>query len=275
MDIAHSPSGVLRLIAKVVLLGFLVVLFAKAILALLGFAVVGLVACLAARTLYLHRAFLSRIVFRIQATLIRSTTGAFRFIATILGLAGWLFVCALLVILIVGRFAARTVKTGVRLLYALLAGALCACSAFCGLVGRVMQKSTLRSAKGLAAALLAILIYAGRAVAACVRAPLWAGVSLTKTVSAAGARIGNLSGLICGTLLEVASGALIGTILLNLKGVQGLLFLPEIDQLGPRIGAAALFGAFLGIALGLSRITRGKESESTVDPICEKVSGTV
>lgn len=258
MEIAHSPSGVLRLIAKVVLLGLLVVLLAKAILALLGLALLGLVACLCARALYLHRTSLGRIVFWTEARLTRSMTAVFRLLSRIVGSAGWLLLCPLFVILTLSRFAAWTVKKSAWLLYALLVGALWAGTAFCALVAQVAHKSMRPVASGLRCS--------GRAVATCVRLPLRVGVSLTHAVSAAAVRIGNLSGLICGTLLEVASGALVGTILLNLKGIQGLLFLPQIQELGPRIAAAALFGAFLGITLGLSRITRAKESEATVDP---------
>jgi hypothetical protein len=85
-------------------------------------------------------------------------------------------------------------------------------------------------------------------------------------VAAAGARISDASGGICGTLVEVASSVLVGAILLNLKGIQGLLFLPEIDDVGARACAAVLFGAFLGITLGLSRATWARESETAIPP---------
>jgi hypothetical protein len=52
--------------------------------------------------------------------------------------------------------------------------------------------------------------------------------------------------------------------LVNLESVHGVIFLPGIDRAAIAC-AAALFGAFLGIALGLSRITWAKESEMSYE----------
>jgi len=196
------------------------------------------------RALYLRRNSLSRIAVWAKGTLICSIAGAFRLIAAILVISGWLLVCALWV-----------------------------CRALCSFISGAAQislgvafESLRQSTKVLASALLAALFYGGRTVATCAQLPFRGGAKLTRAVLAAGVKIGNLSGAICGMLLEVASGALVGAILLNLKGVQGLLFLPEIDDVGARACAAVLFGAFMGITLGLSRATWARESETAVDP---------
>ena len=65
------------------------------------------------------------------------------------------------------------------------------------------------------------------------------------------------SHLIFATIVEAASGAIVGAML-------GLLpsFLAHEDPVQARIYGAALFGAFLGITVSLSRTTWVKEDDS-------------
>lgn len=67
MELVHGKTGVIRLISKFILLGILVVMFAKAILTLLAVAFVGLLVFLFTRALYLGR-------FRWLAVVLLATT---------------------------------------------------------------------------------------------------------------------------------------------------------------------------------------------------------
>src|SRR5262245_53382430 len=106
MEIARSQTGVLRFIAKVVLLGLLVVLLAKAILTLVALAAVGLVLWVGGRALYLRRASFSRMVVCAQEALILGVSAAFRLMAVLVGIVGWLLVSVLWAIMRLARTVA-------------------------------------------------------------------------------------------------------------------------------------------------------------------------
>jgi hypothetical protein len=248
MEIAHRHTGVLRVIAKFALLGLLVVLLAKAILAVVALALLGFVIYLCARTVYLRRHVLSRIAAWTKDRLMHSIATAFRLIAVIAVMSSSLLVC----VVWLRRVLCGLVCNAARISL----GAAC--------------KSLWQATKVLASALLAILFYGGRTVATCTHAAGHVAVRgsarVTRAVVAAGAKINGFAGAICGTVVEIASGALVGAILLNLKTVHGLLFLPEIEDVGARACAAALVGAFLGITLAVSRATWARQGETTIDP---------
>jgi hypothetical protein len=244
MERARSQNGTLRIIAKFVLLGLLVVLLAKAILILVTLAGVGLLIYICARTFHFHRDSVWRIAVWTKEILGCSVAAIFRLIPAILATSVWLLLCALWVCWALGGLVSAVTRISLWVA--------------CG--------SLRQCTKVLASSLVAALLYGRKTIATRGRAAFRGAGNITRVALAAGVRIGKLSGPIYGSVVEVASGALVGAILLSLRSVEGLLFLPEIDDAGARACAAVLFGAFLGITLGLSRATWTRESEATVDP---------
>jgi hypothetical protein len=83
-------------------------------------------------------------------------------------------------------------------------------------------------------------------------------VALAQATAGALAKIRSQSGVIFGTLVEASSGALIGAMLGFVPS-----FLPHQQSIEARVWGAALFGAFLGITVGLSRTTWAKRGEQS------------
>jgi hypothetical protein len=211
MELAHRHTGLFRIIGKIILLGILVVVFAKAILALLALAFVGLLAFVCARALYLRRANLRRILLGLEEA-IWSAKALFRFLASVLlATAGRLLLCA-----------------------CRLAGLACA------LAGSATQTGSILVRSGISWAQL----------------PIRGCRSVGHAVKFVAVGIRNRAEVICGAVVEIASGALVGALLLNLPNIGGSLFLPDpMFNMGPRVCVGAVFGAFLGLVLSISRIS--------------------
>ncbi|HLJ96134.1 MAG TPA: hypothetical protein VKU02_23360 [Gemmataceae bacterium] len=232
MEIAHAQTRVLRGIGKLILLGLLVILLAKVLVALTALAVIGLVVCLGARAAYGRRAFLKRVLFWTKEQLIHSRAvllhapalaraGAYRVVLLLLALAELLRIvlialCALLGYLL--RSAFMWLWSLIAELWRILARAL---------------TGVYSLARGVATGSLRMLA---------------AGFTMVRSHSV----------LLLGIFVEAASGALIGVML-------GLIpnFLPSGPPMKTRVFGAAVFGAILGIAVGLSRITWAKPGEQS------------
>jgi hypothetical protein len=227
MELAHTHAGVLRIIGKAVLLGLLVIVLAKVIFAILALAVVGLLIFLCARALYVRRAFLRRILLWTNDAILPAAAK-------------------------IGVLAGVTVAAGSWFIFRALCLVLQLILGAWSVVGYVF--------KALMLLLLSLLFYGGRIGAKVARLVTRGGVTAIQVVRVAIVSIRNQSAVICGTLLEAASGALVVAMLLNLTSVHGLIFLPDVEQLDARIGGAALLGALLGVTLGLSRISWVKEA---------------
>jgi hypothetical protein len=232
MEIAHAQTGILRVVAKIILLGLLVVLLAKVIVALVALAIVGLLCFLCARTLYSRRNSMKRILFWVEEKILASAIAVLHAIVTVIvTAAGWLFLAASWIFL---RLSRCTLRNSKQCLYYLCRVAL--------------QMITL-----IRLALVPIAYLAGVGWAAgwnlarhfqkIVFCPL---LATGRSAGAAVVMVRKHSRVICGTLLEAASGALVGTMI-------GIIFHPH--PFGAMVCIAALFGAFLGVTVGLSRIT--------------------
>src|SRR5919201_1533740 len=112
MEIAHRHTSVLRTVAKVVLLGLLVVFLAKAILSLLAIVLVGLAFWLGARALYFRRNSLSRIAAQINQTVSDSVAAAFRLIVALAAMTGWLVVGTVWACRVLCSVVGRIVRIG-------------------------------------------------------------------------------------------------------------------------------------------------------------------
>lgn len=229
MELAHRPASVCRTIGKVILLGFLIILLAKAILTFLAVAALGLLVFLGVRLLYIRRASFRQIFLGIRTAIhpILLVVGACA--AALLTVAVCTCRCAFSLVLRLGLQTCNLVRQLLTVLAVVLL-ALCFTS--------------LRIARSLAQGVLSGCVWVGRA----------AKTSVVK--------IRSQSAVICGTLLEAASGALVGAVLFNLVSLQGFAVLPDMDQIVARAYAAAVFGAFLGILLGLSRLPWCKQGEA-------------
>jgi hypothetical protein len=225
MEIAHAQTGILRVVAKIILLGLLVVLLAKVIVALAALAVVGLLCLLCARALYSRRNSMKRILFWVEKKILASAVAVPHAIGTAVS---WLFLAFSWIFLGLNRCALRNSKT---CLYYL-----------CRVPLRMIW---------LASAPIAYLLgvgwtagwYVARHLQKTVSYPLLAG---GRSAGAAVAMVRKHSRVICGTLVEAVSGALVGSMI-------GIVFHPH--PFWTMVCIAAIFGAFLGVTVGLSRIT--------------------
>src|SRR5262249_42945422 len=95
--------------------------------------------------------------------------------------------------------------------------------------------------------LLGLCVYGGRTLRFIAQLPLQASRAVGRAAAGVFAKIRCHSAVICGTLIEATSGALVGAVLLNLRSIHGLLFLPDVEHVAARVSAAAVFGAFLGL----------------------------
>lgn len=239
MEIAHAPTGMLRVIAKLVLLGLLVILLAKVILALLALAIVGAVAYVCARALYARKAFIKRSILRTGRMLIWSVAALFQAgIALLLATAVCFSVCGSLILWKSIPFACTRVKKLARL---------GSCVAQTIIASALVPCGFLRRAGKIGCAII------GKSAGSLAQVSGQGCGSISRLAGAACVTISNQTSLICGTLIEAASGALVGAMLGFVSSEQGLLLLPHTNAILARVCAAALFGAFLGIALGLSR----------------------
>lgn len=247
MEIAHDQTRVLRVIGKFVLLGFLVALLAKVILRLLVLAVVGLLACVVARALYNRRAQFKQFLCWTKEKLIHSGSMILPFGTAATGAARRI-PCMLL------GFAA--------ILKALLAliGTLLLVAAKIGWV--IFWKSVRELQTVITFALKIAFRQGQRIAAALLPVPGRTCTAVARTASAAVTGIRSQSSVICGTFIEAASGAILGgmlAVILVGSFSTGRAF--EASPMPVVICGAALFGAFLGITVGLSRITRAKQGE--------------
>src|SRR5438270_1048971 len=115
MEIAHAPTGILRVVAKIILLGLLVVFLAKVIVALAALAIVGLLCFFCARTLYSCRNSVKRILFWTEKKIVASAIAVLHAVVTVvMTVAGWLFLAASWIFL---RLSRRTLRNSKRCLY--------------------------------------------------------------------------------------------------------------------------------------------------------------
>jgi hypothetical protein len=244
MELVHGKTGVARVIAKFVLLGLFIILFAKAILALLALAFVGLLVFCCARSLYRRRARLRLLVFRLQELVRSANAVACGFVAVLLAIVKQLLLAAWLVLwtfsrLVLGGYALLrpTVMTG------------------CGIVWDwVVQLQSV-----IAVVLACLFGFSRRIVGFWLLLPVRVCRTLARAATFLWVAIRNHAHIIFGTVLEAASGALVGVLVLNLPSIDGLAFLPDVSVLGPRVCVAGAFGAFLGAILSLSRVRWSRE----------------
>ena len=218
MEIAHTrQTGIFRMIAKFVLLGLLVLVLAKVLLTLLALFVLGLALYVCARAIYTRRSWWRQMLFSVRSGLIEQAGAAVR-VTRALGTALTAELVRLFVIL------AATART------CTLFACRCATHGFCG---------------------------AAKIVAVVPLVAIRGGIRAARVLRVAVAETCDRSQLIFATIVEAASGAIVGAML-------GLLpsFLAHEDPVQARICGAALFGAFLGVTVSLSRTSWVKEDDS-------------
>jgi hypothetical protein len=235
MEIAHAYTGTFRVIAKILLVGFLIILLAKVILALLAVGLVGALIYLCVRALYTRRTRIRGFLSWIEEGLLSSVVVVFQTITIALAAAAsWLARRIAQISLRSIQLTLITAKKSLGLLCWLLIAALGRSARLaCVLLGRAATIG--------GAVTWRLVRHSGEVVVRLLRTASWAAMSAWVTVS-------NHARVIGGFLVETASGALVGAML-------GFLFLPEVHPIGARVCGAAVLGAFLGITVGLSRIT--------------------
>jgi hypothetical protein len=235
MEIAHARTGTFRIIAKIILVGLLVILLTKVLLALVVLALVGALLFTCARGLYTRKSRLRRLLHWIEERLLRSLVMVLQTTAAVLvAAAGWFSRTAAVISLrssrstlinarkllgTAGWLLIATVSRSILLSYALLCYAAKTSWAMAWKIARLTQGVLVVPVRG-----------------------------ATRATASAWATLRNQWSLICGFLVEIASGTLVGAML-------GFLFLPHVHPIGIKVCGAAVFGAFLGITVGLSRIT--------------------
>jgi hypothetical protein len=246
MEIAHAQTKVLRVIGKLILLGLLVVLLAKVLLPLLVLAAVGLLTCLVARAVYHRRTTFWRILVATKERLNHCVTALFQ---TGTGAKA------------AAHRASSMLLNLAEILQAFIAVA-CRLLGRAARIGWVITWSVGRKFQRLVNSALVIGFRCSRiTMAALFRIFARSCVSVGRLAAGAAAKIGNQSSIICGTFVEASSGALIGAML-------ALIFstvTPE-HPIEARLYGAALFGALLGITLGLSRTAWATQGESSHVP---------
>jgi hypothetical protein len=223
MEIAQADTKALRLIGKLVLLGLLVVLLAKVFLVLLALALVGLLTFLVARAVYHRRRSFRHVAFCTKERLVHSVRAAGQ-VGSLARLAARSTCCAFL------RLAGAFTALVCLLVYCVVK------------IGWKFARSTARVS---ISALLGLLWGVKTFV-----------VGSGEAARTAAAKISNQSGVIFATFVEVSSGALIGAMLGFIPS-----FLPHEHALEARVWGAALFGAFLGVLVALSRTTWPQQEE--------------
>jgi hypothetical protein len=263
MEIAHAQTGVLRVIGKIVLLGLLIIVLAKVIFAVLALAVVGLLAYFCARFLYVRRARFARFLCLaiqglIQSVQVLSQIGTTVAKAAVCSLS-WMalrwtkFACTKVAsnLARLGVFMAETLRTATVLICKVLVrAATIGCAVTC--------KSVQKAQRVIISALLISFCCGKKTSGAFVRASVRGGSSLMRVLGTALVKTRDQSSVILGTMVETASGALIGAMLALISS-----YLAHEDPIQARVCGAALFGAFLGITVGLSRTTWAKDSEAS------------
>jgi hypothetical protein len=234
MEIAHARTGTCRVVAKILLLGLLVIVLAKVFLAILALALVGALIFSCGRGLYLRRSRLQRLLSWLESRVLRSLVMVLQTTAVgLVSVAGGLSRAAARMSLRSGRFSIRNASTFLGtagwLLIALISGLLWLSSALLCSAARIGYATTGKVVRCSQAVILVPL-----------RSATW-------VAAAAWTALRNQWSVICGFVVEIASGTLVGALL-------GFLFLPNVHPIHSRVLAAAAFGAFLGITVGLSRI---------------------
>ena len=223
MEIAHAQNKTLRVIGKLALLGVLIILLAKVIVMLLALAVVGALTCVGARAVYHRRASLKRMFFRTKEYVFRSLTSA-----RLLGSA----------LRRVGRAAGSLVlkAAGILLMFVLMAGTLLV------YVAKTAGIGAWNFVRGARAVVSTVFVAVSR--------------QIIRMAGAVFVQIRDHARMLFATVVEAASGALIGAML------AFILRFPTYEYpLEARVCGAAAFGAFLGLTVGISRIAWAKQGE--------------
>jgi hypothetical protein len=225
MEIAHAQTGILRVVAKIILLGLLVFLLVKIIVPLAVLAVVGFVCFRCARALYSRQNSMKRFLFWVEEKLLASACAVLQAIATA---AGRLFLAVSWMFL---RLSRSTFRNRKKCFFYL-----------CHVPSRVIWLAYRPIAY-----LLAVGWTAGWNTARYFQKTVSYPVLATgRSAGAAVAMVRKHSRVIGGTLVEAVSGALVGSMI-------GIVFHPH--PFGAMVCIATIFGAFLGVTVGLSRIT--------------------
>jgi hypothetical protein len=247
MELVHRKTGVARLIGKAVLVGIFVIVFAKAILALLALACVGLLVFCCARGLYLGRAKLKRIAIGVEKAIQSASGVAWGLAAFLLVAARSLLLGAYGTLLWLSRFAKNAC--------ALLGPTMMVC-------GSIVWQGLLRLHRAACVMLRSLFSFSTRTLCFFGQLPTRGCRIVAGAAKFIFIKIQSQAHVIGGTLVEATCGAVVGVLVFNLPSIGELTFLPDVNALESRICAAALFGAFLGAVLGLSRLRWVREGEA-------------